>query len=119
MLHEMTRRVIRVDIAMSALSSAILNTGHFPRRTESRLPGAALRPICKQLARPPQFLRPAFGRFGEHDARRSTKLRHNGCNESARGLLPERFALLLPDRTMAKDGAGTAGRSFGNRLIAG
>ena len=83
----MTRRVIRVDIAMSALSSAILNTGHFPRRTESRLPGAALRPICKQQTQLPQLLRPGFGRSRElsgllHPAR---TVRGRGCNDTRKG----------------------------------
>jgi hypothetical protein len=40
---------------------------------------------------------------------RPPKSRHSGCNESARKLLPGRFAWFLPDRNLAKYGAGPAG----------
>jgi hypothetical protein len=35
---------------------------------------------------------------------------HTGCCESARELLPGRFAWFLSDRNLAKDSAGLAGR---------
>jgi len=54
-------RVIRVDIAMSALTSAIHNTGHYDVRLVTRF----LRPLCKQWAQPPQLLRPGIARFGD------------------------------------------------------
>jgi hypothetical protein len=47
--EECPLRGIRVDIAMSALSSAIYDTGHLPRPTEPRVIVAFLRPICKTM----------------------------------------------------------------------
>jgi hypothetical protein len=41
---------------------------------------------------------------------RPPKSRHNGCNESARKLLPGRFAWFLSHRKLAKDSEGLAGR---------
>src|SRR5215211_4091894 len=81
-------RVIRADIAVSALLSAIHNTGPLPRPTEPGLPVAFLRRICKQRTQPLQLLRPSLGRSGEHDARAPPKSRHTGRDEPARKLLP-------------------------------
>src|SRR5258705_13494586 len=58
-----------------------------------------------------QLLRPGFGPFGEHERTCGPpKSRHSGCNESARKLLPERFAWFLSDRNLAKNCAGLARR---------
>ena len=105
-----TARVIRVDIAMSALSSAIHNTGHYHGRP---------RPVCL----PPSCIRSAnnghrrcsSGVLTLVDLANMTHVRppknwHTGCCESARELLPGRFAWFLSDRNLAKDSAGLAGR---------
>ena len=77
MLHRNARAsqlgVIRVDIAMSDLSSDYPQHRTLPRPTETRLLVAFLRSICKQRAQPPQLLRPGLGRSGEHDARAVAK----------------------------------------------
>jgi hypothetical protein len=72
---------IRVDIAMSALLSAIHKTGHYHGPTERRVLVALLRPICKQRPHPPQLRRPGFGLSGEHEPPKS---RHNAAVLSAR-----------------------------------
>jgi hypothetical protein len=100
--------VIRVNIAVPSL----VRNGQdraLPCRTESHVLVALLRPICKQRAQPPQFLRPSFGRSGdtEFDAQ-SPKTRHIDCNEPARNLLPECVVSFLSDRNLAKDSAGLA-----------
>jgi hypothetical protein len=57
--------VIRVDIAMSALLSAIHNTGHYHIRPRRVCRVAFLRPNRKQRARRPQLLCPTCGRPGD------------------------------------------------------
>jgi hypothetical protein len=57
--------VIRVDIVLSDLSSAIHNTGHYYVPTEIRLLAAFLHRIRKQRAQPPQLLRPGFAQSGD------------------------------------------------------
>jgi len=79
--------------------------------TATRLLAVFLRSISKQRAQPMQLLRPGFGPFGEHERTCGPpKSRHSGCNESARKLLPERFAWFLSDRNLAKNCAGLARR---------
>jgi len=59
----MSLSVIRVDIAMFHLSSAINNTGHY-HSTETRLLVAFLRPICKDSTAAPtrfELVTSAFG----------------------------------------------------------
>jgi hypothetical protein len=53
---------------------------------------AGTRPICKQRAQPTQLLRPASVDLLSTTHLRSAKIRHTGHNESARNLLPVRFA---------------------------
>jgi hypothetical protein len=54
---------IRVDIAMSALTSAIHRT--LPRPTETCLVAAFLRPFCKQWAQPPAAPASGAARFDD------------------------------------------------------
>jgi hypothetical protein len=58
-LRKFLLRVNRVDIAKSALASAIHNTGHYHVRPRPGVLIVFLRSICKRRARPPQLLRPA------------------------------------------------------------
>jgi hypothetical protein len=59
-----------------------------PRPTETRPLVAFLRPICKQRARPRQFLRLASLDLATRDARAVTKIRRIDCNELAQNLRP-------------------------------
>lgn len=81
-------RVIRVDIAMSTLLSAIRDT----RDNYVRPRAVCLSPSRVRSANdgPP-------------------KSRRTGCNESARKLLPGCFGWFLSDRSLTKDSAGLAG----------
>jgi hypothetical protein len=99
---------IRVDIAMSALSSDIHNTGASPRPTETRLLVAFLRPICKQRARPPQLLHPGFARSGgaECNTKDSANQPQQTGVESVAGVLSLAFCPIAVWRTATQERRG-------------
>ena len=92
---------------MSALTSAIHNTGHY----HVRLVAHFLRPFCKQWAQPPAAPASGIARFG--DTSRTSGRQRFGMSTAAN--LPETCCRdagseLLLNRSLARDRAGTARR---------
>src|SRR3974390_2136665 len=90
---------------MSALTSAIHNTGHYQVRLVARF----LRPFCKRLAQPPAAPASGIARFG--DTSRTCGRQRFGMSTAAnlretccRDIASE----FLLDRSLERDRAGTA-----------
>jgi hypothetical protein len=99
---------IRVDIAMSALSSAILNTGHYhvrPSPSACHLPTPVLQTTGTAAAAPASWLR-SISRRVTHV--RSPTIQHIDCNKLASGLRPGCWSGFLFDRSLEKVFEGTA-----------
>ena len=103
-------RVNRVDFAMSALASAVHNTGHYHvrlGRSAWLLPAPELLTTGATAAAPAFCPRPAK----RHELHlRSTKTRDINCVKSARNLLVFCLSWFLSDGDLAKDSAGPARR---------